>query len=353
MTDHPIILLLDSRQIGGIETHVYQLGKALLNHSWSAEIWFYQSFQDTHPLELLLIQHHIPFRFLDGSFSSLCLALKSAKPLLVHTHGYKAGVFGRLAALLSKTPVVSTFHNGDPGEGMVRLYTYLDELTSRFSYNIGVSKEICNRKIHSIVHIANFVTIPTATFKPSSSRFIAFVGRLSYEKGPDLFLQLAKHQPKLPFRIYGDGPMLSSLREHQVANVEIMGQVNNMNEHWHNIGLLCITSRFEALPLVALEAMAHGIPVVSFPLGGLPCLITQGFNGWISKMGDLVAMSNILEFWHTLPGNVKRQLSKACMSTINKHYSDQAILPDILAIYEQSVRSKDQRWPRVEIHGKT
>ena len=352
MTEQPIILLVDSRQIGGIETHVYQLCKALLKHGWSAEIWFYQEFQTSHPLKPLLLQHNIPFRFLKGSLYCLYSELKSAQPLLIHTHGYKAGVFGRISALLNKTPTVSTFHNGDPGEGLVRLYTWLDELTSPLSVNIGVSEEICKRNIHSIAHISNFIATTNTPLTSSCGQYIAFVGRLSYEKGPDLFLQLAKHQPNLPFRLYGTGPMEISLREQQVANVEFMGQAQNMDEHWHNIGLLCITSRFEALPLVALEAMANGIPVVSFPLGGLPSLINQGFNGWISDMGDLVAMSNILQLWHALPERVRQQLSKACRATISNHYSDDAILPEILTIYKQSVRSKGQHWPRLDIDTK-
>ena len=356
MSDRPIVLLLDSRQAGGIETHVYQLSRALCSNNWPVQIWFYQRYQNEHPLEEQLKEAKltadparqnnrakIAVHYLGGKAHQLIAKTHTTRPLLLHTHGYKAGIFGRLAAVLNKTPVVSTFHNGDPGDGMVRLYTLLDQLTSVASKNIVVSDEIAKRHIHAPQTINNFVQIPA--YPRSSGRAIAFVGRLSYEKGPDLFLQLARHQPLLPFRLYGSGPMAEHLQKQQADNVQFMGHVPSMEPHWSEVGLLCITSRFEGLPMVALEAMAHGVPVLSFPLGGLPKLITQGFNGWISPAGDLKAMSNLLQFWSALPEAIKWQLNEASVATINNRYSSQAILPQILAIYEKAVRAKGLSWP--------
>lgn len=343
MPDQPIILLLDSRQAGGIETHVYQLGKALKMSGRSVEVWFYRQYQSEHPIEQKLKNAEIRFRYLSGKWHHLISELKSTRPLLLHTHGYKAGIFGRLAALLTAKPVVSTFHNGDPGEGIVRLYTLLDQLTSALSKNIAVSEEIAKRSISAPHRINNFVEVPQ--HYPSSGKAIAFVGRLSHEKGPDLFLQLAKHQPLLPFRLYGSGPMEEHLRKQQVNNVVFMGQVESMEPHWREIGLLCITSRFEGLPMVALEAMAHGVPVVSFPLGGLPDLIVQGFNGWTAPIGDLNDMGSLLQFWFSLPEGVKWQLREACVATIIKRYSSQAILPEIIEVYQQALQAKGYDWP--------
>ncbi len=357
MSEHPIVLLLDSRQAGGIETHIYQLSKALCSNKWPVQIWFYQRYHDKHPLEEQLKeekltedsgqqnkQAKIAVHYLGGKVHQLIAKIRTTRPLLLHTHGYKAGIFGRLAAVLNKTPVVSTFHNGDPGEGMVRLYTILDQLTSIVSKNIVVSDEIAMRRIHAPQTINNFVQVPA--HPRSAGQAIAFVGRLSYEKGPDLFLQLARHQPLLPFRLYGSGPMAEYLQKQPADNVQFMGQVPSMEPYWSEIGLLCITSRFEGLPMVALEAMAHGVPVLSFPLGGLPQLITQGFNGWISPAGDLKAMGSLLQFWFALPEAIKWQLNEASVATVKNRYSSQAILPQILAIYEKAVRAKGFSWPK-------
>ena len=226
MSDRPIVLLLDSRQVGGIETHVYQLSQALCRNNWPVQIWFYQRYQNEHPLEEQLKaaklitdsarqnnRAKITVHYLSGKTHQLIAKIHKTRPLLLHTHGYKASIFGRLGAVLNKTPVVSTFHNGDPGEGMVRLYTLIDQLTSFVSENIVVSDEIAKRRIHAPQTINNFVHVPA--YPRSSGQAIAFVGRLSYEKGPDLFLQLARHQPLLPFRLYGTGPMAEHLQKQQ------------------------------------------------------------------------------------------------------------------------------------------
>lgn len=186
---------------------------------------------------------------------------------------------------MSKTPVVSTFHNGDQGQGLVKLYTFFDRVTSRLSTNIAVSPDIAKRLSSPVTLMNNFIEIPktieTTKGRLKKNRKIAFVGRLSYEKGPDLFLHLAKHQPDLPFTIYGGGSMLEALKAIKTNNIRFAGLVSRMDQYWTNISLLCITSRQEGLPLVALEAMAHGIPVLSFHLGALPELIKNDINGWI------------------------------------------------------------------------
>ena len=333
-----IALLLDSRHSGGIETHVLQLALALHRLNIPVNVWFYRRYNQPHPIEAQLHHHNIDVTYLDGTLSTLRKTLIHHRPLLLHAHGYKANIVGRIAAHLSKTPIITTFHNGDKGCGRVRLYTWLDQLTSYFSTNIAVSEAIANRPIYRPKRINNFVNIQKKTQR--NGHAIAFVGRLSHEKGPDLFLQLAKHQPDLSFHVYGGGPMEHGLKEQHVPNVAFIGHVHSMNDHWRDIGLLCLTSRVEGLPMVSLEAMAHGIPVVSFPVGELPTLITQGQNGWITPPGDLVSMSNMVQFWYSLPERIKVQLQQACTDTIIRRYSPEVILPQLLTVYNDAIHAR-------------
>ncbi|WP_067584834.1 glycosyltransferase family 4 protein [Endozoicomonas ascidiicola] len=345
MVDQPIVLLLDSRQPGGIESHVFQLASALKRNRWPIEVCFYRRYSVLHPLEVELNDAGVKVRYLNGTLRELNKTIKDTRPLVLHTHGYKANTLGRVVGLINRIPVVSTFHNGDRGTGRVRLYTLLDELSSVLSQNIIVNKEMARRWIHRPIKLSNFIQIPEKQLH--SGQAVAFVGRLSHEKGPDLFLQLAKHQPMLSFHMYGSGPMASKLKEQEVSNVSFMGQVTSMNTHWRDIGLLCITSREEGLPMVALEAMANGIPVISFPLGGLPELITQGYNGWTTPPGDLTAMSSLVQFWMSLPEVVKLQLSQSCRDTISREYSSRTIVPGILSVYRQAIDIKGQPVPEL------
>ncbi|MGI9276786.1 MAG: glycosyltransferase family 4 protein [Endozoicomonas sp.] len=340
-----IVILLDSSELGGIETHVFHLAKALQSSALKPVIWFYRCYGQPHPMASQLQNNNISFDYLAGSLLSIWTALGEKKPLVLHTHGYKAGIFGRLAATARNTPVVSTFHNGDQGNGVVRLYTWLDRITSRLSLNIAVSKEIACRLPVSPVCLNNFVKLPEQ--KSDQGNAIVFVGRLSHEKGPDLFLNLAKHLPDQQFRVYGSGPMDSHLKQQDVANVRFMGQVSSMESHWPDVGLLCISSRQEGLPMVALEAMSHGVPVAAFGLGALPELIEQNVNGWIAPQGNIKILSNLVQFWLSLPLEEKRKRSKNCLQTIVRSYSYEAVIPKVLEVYQDAVTTKGLRWPNL------
>ena len=347
MDSPDIAIFLDSRQLGGIETHALHLARGLKKFGYSPSILFYCRYNADHPLEPLLHHHQIPFEYLDGKINSANQWCSRYSPLLLHTHGYKAGILGRFAGRLTHTPVVSTFHNGDLGNGLVRLYTWLDQLTCRLSSNIAVSPEIAQRLPEPVKLMNNFIETPR--WPAATGQEIAFVGRLSHEKGPDLFLQLAKHLPDLHFTVYGSGDLHGTLATSKVPNVNFAGQVTSMESHWHQVGLLCITSRQEGLPLAALEAMAHGIPVLSFAVGALPGLIEAGSNGWIISEGNIKQMSKQVRHWQHLSDEDKKRLARTCIETIRKNYSYDAVIPELLTLYQQAVNKAGYIWPEMPI----
>lgn len=88
--DKPCIaILLDSRQPGGIETHVLHLARGLQKSGIDPVILFLNRYGCDHPLTPLLTTHHLPFEYLDGHFSSTYQWLKRHQPLLLHTHAIK------------------------------------------------------------------------------------------------------------------------------------------------------------------------------------------------------------------------------------------------------------------------
>ena len=107
-----ITLLLDSSGIGGIETHVATLFTALQHTGQPCEILFLKDHGE-NPFHAQLRSKEIPFAILKGGLLALVRRLKANKTSVLHTHGYKAGIIGRLAATMARRPVVSTFHAGE------------------------------------------------------------------------------------------------------------------------------------------------------------------------------------------------------------------------------------------------
>jgi glycosyltransferase involved in cell wall biosynthesis len=326
--------LLDSRGFGGIESHVALLVEEQTARGHEASLVLFKNY-GPHPLVERLASHGLAFRLLDGHFGSLLANLRDRRPDVLHTHGYKAGVLGRLAGRMTGIPVVSTFHNGDAGTGLLRLYTALDRATALVSRNIAVSRTIASR-VPNCTLIPNFTRVPdVSALSLKQTPLIGFVGRLAEEKGPDRFLVLAARLG-VPAILFGDGPLRASLEATAPSTISFAGRVESMDAHWRRVGLLVISSRAEGLPLAALEAMAHGVPVAAFALGGLSELIEDRVNGFLAPPDDEAALEAAVRHWLSTPSAERAALSEAARSRIVAHYSAEAIVAQILEVYREA-----------------
>lgn len=329
-----VVLTLDSRAIGGIETHVLVLARALIEAGVRTTVLRLAD-HGPHPMDSQAADTDIPLRILSEEQISLPQWLKLSGATLLHTHGYKAGIVGRMTRPRHGLPVVSTFHNGDRGRGKLAVYTALDRFTSRMSRNIAVSQEIARSLPRPAAVIDNFVTVPEKV--ASDGQRIGFVGRLSHEKGPDLFVDLARRRPDLSFVMFGDGPMRGDVEMDAPANLEIMGNVPGMCDRWADLGLLVMPSRQEGLPMAALEAMSHGVPVAAFGVGGLPGLIEDGRTGYLAAPGDLDTLASRVTDFADETDLRRSDMRAAARERIRREYSAEARLGDVLDVYRSAM----------------
>ncbi|MGB0683912.1 MAG: glycosyltransferase family 4 protein [Magnetovibrionaceae bacterium] len=325
----PLWLLLDSAKAGGIESHVYELSLALSERGFPVEVIFLQDHGD-HPLKSRLTGAGVPWRSLGGP-RTLAPALRRERPGLVHTHGYKAGILGRMACRLLGIPCCSTFHSGDPGAGRVRLYTTLDRLTAGWAPVMAVSDAIAE-DLGGCPVPPNFIAPPQPV---GPGRSIAFVGRFAEEKGADLLPSLALALPHRAFRAFGDGPLYRGVVRAGPPNLLFQGAVASMENHWDGIGLLVMPSRAEGLPMAALEAMGRGIPVAAFGVGALPGLLDQG-RGWAVEPGNTASLVQALNAWDKEPPDARAQRAAKCRIKVLADHSPEAALSVILPVYEKA-----------------
>ncbi|GGA83914.1 glycosyl transferase [Neiella marina] len=338
--DKVIWLMLDSRNVGGIESHVGQLAKALHCRGYDVWVVFWRLYGVAHPLRSELQQSGIKTLLLGGSPWRFVRALRRCKPRIVHTHGYKAGLVGRLLSWSGGASVVSSYHAGETPTGRVWLYDWLDRQSAYLCRaRIAVSEAIAERLPCSASVINNFVQPSTQSSDDTSSeRQIAFVGRLSDEKAPDRVLKIAAQLPHQQFHIYGGGPLLSQLQSRVPDNVVFHGEVADMNQRWPAIGLLLIPSRAEGLPMVALEAMAHGASVIASPVGGLPSLLSDVDGCSLLDGDDIAGWAAAIEQYQQLSDMNKQPLAQKAKAKIAREYSTTAILPQFEHIYAEALK---------------
>ena len=123
---------------------------------------------------------------------------------------------------------------------------------------------------------------------------ILFVGRIEKTKGPELLIQCVPYFNKLKFNYHiyfaGEGTYKRQLNRFAINNnyehnITFLGHISHdeLNQYYNLADLLVLPSQAEGIPMVILEALACGTPVVASNVGGIPEIITDNFNGLILK----------------------------------------------------------------------
>ena len=129
---------------------------------------------------------------------------------------------------------------------------------------------------------------------------VGLVGRLSPEKGVDLFLQAAalvlQQSAEVQFVIAGDGPergALEVLAAHLgiARHLQFLGRCDAMPELLASLDVIVSASRFEGLPMTILESMAAGRPIVATSVGEIPTVLDGGCAGMLVPPGDTAALA--------------------------------------------------------------
>lgn len=207
------------------------------------------------------------------------------------------------------------------------------------------------------------ITIPNGVdrqrFKPATSgrekikkelgldperRQVIFLGRLSVEKNPYMFVEAAarlRDLPRVEWLCYGDGPLKKNVQSAAAkleSPVKFMGNCTDSAALLKAVDLLVLTSHSEGLPMVILEALMSGVPVVATRVGGVPEIIKPGFNGFLVEPGNLESLCSVLR--DILSGSKIEEMKKKCRSSVLKNYSGAQMAGSYVRLYERLLREK-------------
>ena len=261
------------------------------------------------------------------AFIALTGLLKRLNPTIVHTHSSKAGILGRWAARWAGVPIIiHSIH----GFGFTR-YQHpvvrrtliaLERATARFTTRVfAVSK--ANRRlgielglfseeqctvIRSGVDLAALrrTRVDRATKRwalglHQERPVIGMIAPLKPQKAPLDFVRVAalvhRAKPNTQFLLVGDG----ELREAIAAEVRRLGLSDtfvltgwrrDIAEVLRCLDVFVLTSLWEGLPRVYLEALASGVPVVGTRVDGAAEVVQEGVNGYLIEPGDVHGLAN-------------------------------------------------------------
>lgn len=251
------------------------------------------------------------------------------RPDVVHTHSSKAGLVGRLAARVARVPViVHTVHGWSFHDGMspvVRLAAVAGErLAARWTWPLVVVAEVDAETglAAGIGQVAQYAVVRSGVDVeglrrsgtsragaraelgiPEGAPVVGTVTRLCQQKDPATLLRAARLmvelRPEAHLVVVGDGPMRGEVEQMIAdlglgAHVTLLGRRSDVDALLPGFDVFVLSSRWEGLPRVVLEATAVGVPVVSTDVGGIAEAVEDQESGLLVPPGDSVALGNAL-----------------------------------------------------------
>ncbi len=298
-----ILYLIDNYSLGGAQTVIRGIFD---NNPDEAEI-FSVALRRKEPV--MCFEHPNAISLKSNSkyslfpFLFLKRYIKSRKIDLLHCLLPRSIVTGYLIKRFFFPDIFYVIHEqGDIFES--RLYALLIRIIKKKADGFIACSEATGRKLsenaginpEKIKVIYNFVDLKRFSFKEplvSPHLTIGYAGRIEKRKGWREFVQAAcrlSTDNRLKFIMAGTGREKQKLQRmlgrKQIRNIEYAGFVKDMEHFYLKLHLLVIPSHFEPMGMVAVEAMACGIPLLAADVPGLNEVVKQGRNGWLMEAGS-------------------------------------------------------------------
>jgi len=289
---------------------------------------------------------------------------------LVHAHGYKADVYAYLAMRKIARPLVSTCHTWYDDNLLLWLYGVIDRRVLRqYAAVVSVSDDVSQRLLSSGVTadrihlIRNGIDLRPFTDATPSLRHLApdgllvgWIGRLTHDKGPDVFLRaIAQIRPLFPdarYILVGEGPYRPEV-ERLVTDlaladvVHLLGQRQDMPAVYASCDLMVSSSRKEGLPMAILEGMAAGRPWIATAVGAVPMAIHNGENGVLIAAENVDALvDNMIRLMKS--SDERSALGAAARALTESEFSAERMAADYLHVYTAALLKDKALNPDVE-----
>lgn len=214
---------------------------------------------------------------------------KKYKPDVIHLHSSKAGTLGRIVFPSKKT--VYTVHGFDSVRLAFRKFLPIEKLLQHFCKAVvGVSKydekNLLDEGIRNNVStVYNGISVPDCSqisdieVFNQGKKVVLAIARVFPQKKTDLFVDVARLLPQYNFVWIGNQREVTEFGE-LPSNCHFLGNIPNAGAFCSKANLLMLPSNYEGLPMVILEAMCFGKPVVASDVGGISEIVRNGVNGY-------------------------------------------------------------------------
>jgi glycosyltransferase involved in cell wall biosynthesis len=365
--------------VNGLDPHRFRVSLAIGGASESAMVA-----RISPAVEVLLIPDLVrevsPRRDL-AALRSLWRLIRDQRYDIVHTHTAKAGILGRIAARGAGTPViVHTLHGSTFHEALSRVeyltYWGLEKVTAGFTDRIitvgedlrerylraGIGRPDRYQLIRSGMELSEFsaaaampperrAEVRRSLGVPADAPLVGKVARLEARKGYQHFLDLAEivleRMPAAHFVGLGAGEQHASLlseveRRGLTGRVHFPGFRHDIADVLAVLDVAVLTSLWEGLPRVLVQAAACGVPAVTFSVEGAHEVVKEGVNGWVVAVGDVSGMAERVVGLLAAPERA-RAMGAAGRGLVCEAWAADTMVREIASAYEDLLAAHGYR----------
>jgi len=306
-----------------------------------------------------------------GTARRLELLLRSERIQVLQTHLPKANFLGLGMAYRGVCRVYPTVHNNrefDYGfrvsslkmrlrrsayRQMVRRCAAVIAVSAQVKASLASELGLTDSGVADVAVVPNAVPIAPPVSPAERQRIrakwglgdqevlIAAAGRLTPQKNFEALVaalaEVGRSAPSWQCVVAGDGELRTAL-EQQIAGLDLgarirlAGLVPDLPELMAAADLFCMTSRFEGLPLVLLEALAAGLPVVAFGIDGVADVVADGEQALLVAPGDIHALSSALSTV-LADAALRRRLGRSARALAEEKYGFPGLVDRLELVY--------------------
>jgi glycosyltransferase involved in cell wall biosynthesis len=380
MSQKKIFRLFSRLNVGGPALHVVNLTAGLRSFGYETTLVVGSPDPSEGSMEYYARENHVDILRLPFFQAKLSLykdmitlielvkLFHKEKPDIVHTHTFKAGLLGRIAALIARVPmIVHTYHghllSGYTKGYKIRVLVFIERALGTFTDRlIAVSPQVSQdlnkasiapAKKFSVIDLGfdmqrllNEIELPSTLKKefniPPEAKVVGIVGRLVPVKSVDLFLHalgpLLLEKPDLHLIIIGNGKERAYLEnvarsyDWNLQKIHFTGWRHPAAKDFRSLDICVCSSKNEGTSVSIIEALVAGVPVVSTDVGGMRDLLDNGRWGTLVP-GEALALRTAIK--SVLENPQARSDARSAAHHFVKKFSTERLNKNIDALYRE------------------
>jgi glycosyltransferase involved in cell wall biosynthesis len=215
---------------------------------------------------------------------------------------------------------------------------------SEFLRNRMIDAGFESQRIHVIPNTVPGIDITETILSHQNGAYVAFVGRISREKGVNVLVDAARMCPEIPFRLAGRVNQSFRIPEPLPPNVELVGFLNGdaLSDFYVGARIFVSTSLcFETFGISVAEAMLHAKPVIVSRIGVFPEFVQDGITGLLSEPGNIEELSKKIRYLWGQP-ELCHKMGIAGRERALREYSPSTYYERLMMVFNTGLQSQSE-----------